>query len=93
MFERFTTDDGAGVFWSIVHGLESIPRYEGDVIKLVRRASSEFPVLMLGRMLNSGVQEVGSIRLTPLLQEVIQRHDATPEARRAAQIFVEKHGT
>lgn len=93
VFERFPTDDGAGVFWSIVHGLESIPGYEGEVIKLVRRAPSEFPVLMLGRLLNAGVKEVGNTRLVPLLQEVTERQDVTPRARRVAQMFLEKHGT
>ena len=28
VFERHPTEDGAGVFWSIVPGLESLPGYE-----------------------------------------------------------------
>jgi hypothetical protein len=92
VFERFPADDGAGVFWGIVHGLESLPGYEGEVIKSVCRAPSEFSVLMIGRLLNAGVEEVGDVRLVPLLREVAGRQDAAPEARRVAQEFLGKHG-
>jgi hypothetical protein len=92
VFERFPEEDGAGVFWSIVHGLESLPGYEGEVIKSVRRAPCAFSVLMVGRLLNAHVEEVGNVRLVPLLREVAGRQDATPEARRRAQRFLEKHG-
>jgi hypothetical protein len=92
VLERFPADDGAGVFRGIVHGRESRPGYEGEVIKSVRRARCEFSALMVGRLLNAGVEEAGDVRLVPVLREVTGRRDATPEARRIAQDFREKHG-
>jgi hypothetical protein len=38
VFERHPTDDGAGVFWAIVHGLEATPGYESALVESVRRA-------------------------------------------------------
>ena len=38
VLERHPTEDGAGVLWSIVHGLESLPDYEAALVESVRRA-------------------------------------------------------
>src|SRR3982751_1639786 len=69
VFERYPADDGAGVFWSIVHGLESLPGYETAVVESVRRAPVEFTLLMINRMLNAGVREAGGVQLTSLIRE------------------------
>lgn len=51
VFERFPTKDGFGVFWSIVHGLESLAgRYEPKLVASVRRAPSGFSVMMVNRL-------------------------------------------
>ena len=41
VFERFPDEDGAGVFWSIVHGLEALPLDYGPALRasLARRTS------------------------------------------------------
>ena len=59
VFERYPDEDGAGVFWSIVHGLEALPGYEPFLVESYsKRAPSEFGVIMLGRILNSGQREI-----------------------------------
>jgi hypothetical protein len=51
IFERFPEDDGAGVFWSIVHGIESTDLdYEELLRESLARQPSEFCQLMLLRL-------------------------------------------
>lgn len=54
VFERFPDDDGAGVFWSIVHGIESLPYdYAALLAESYRRRPSEMAQIMLARLAKS----------------------------------------
>lgn len=57
VFERFRDDDGGGVLWSIVHGIESLPY---DYTVLLReshdRVPSEMARIMLIRLANTAVK-------------------------------------
>jgi hypothetical protein len=48
VFERFPTEDGAGVLWGIVHGLEALPY---DYCTPLRVSQERTPSLMAGVML------------------------------------------
>ena len=50
VFDRFPEEDGAGVFWSIVHGLESLPDYEPALRASAAAAPAEFKQIMLDRI-------------------------------------------
>lgn len=51
VFERFPDDDGAGVLWSIVHGVESLDYdYEEALRESLERRSSLMGTIMLGRL-------------------------------------------
>lgn len=50
VFERFPDDDGAGVLWSIVHGLESMEGYESELHASAARAPSIMGKIMLKRL-------------------------------------------
>ncbi|HVK52487.1 MAG TPA: hypothetical protein VM469_12220 [Pseudoxanthomonas sp.] len=51
VFERFPDDDGAGVLWSIVHGVESLAHdYEPLLVASNRRAPSHMAAVMLARL-------------------------------------------
>ncbi|HEX9939192.1 MAG TPA: hypothetical protein VGB15_18765 [Longimicrobium sp.] len=51
VFERFPDDDGAGVLWSIVHGVESLGcDYETALRESLERRSSLMGRIMLGRL-------------------------------------------
>jgi hypothetical protein len=55
VFERFPKDDGAGVLWSIVHGVESLPiPYRSALLASYARAPSEMGRIMLDRLARSG---------------------------------------
>ena len=81
VFERFPEEDGTGVFWSIVHGLETLSGYEPFLVASVQRVPSDFAVIMLGRILNSGQREIGDIFI-PALLGVVQ---ASPQASAAVK--------
>ena len=51
VFEKFPDDDGAGVFWSIVHGVESLNfDYENELKKSLERNPSFMGKVMLQRL-------------------------------------------
>jgi hypothetical protein len=51
VFERFPQDDGAGVLWSIVHGVERhSTEYEAPLRESMRRVQSEMGEVMLQRL-------------------------------------------
>lgn len=91
VFEKYPTEDGAGVFWAIVHGLESLPGYEPKLVESLRRVSSDFALVMVNRLLNAGCVEVGGIALLSVLDQVAQDQRTTPEIRRAAQEIRDDH--
>ena len=49
VFDRFPDEDGAGVFWSIVHGLESLPDYEPLLRASAEARPTHFKRIMLER--------------------------------------------
>jgi len=54
VFERFPHEDGAGVLWSIVHGVESLPLdYESVLRESLARQPSLMAEVMLGRLENA----------------------------------------
>ncbi len=91
LFERFPTEDGAEIFWSIVHGLEAVPGYESFLADSVRRVPSEFGVLMLGRLLNSGQREIAGTPISALLTSVQSSPNASSSAKRHAHNFQTRH--
>src|SRR5688572_3818091 len=71
VLERFPEEaDGCGVLWSVVHGVESLPGFELDLVESVRRQPTGLGVTMIGRLLNSGVSQVGDVSLIGLLREI-----------------------
>jgi hypothetical protein len=90
VFERFSDDDGAGVFWSIVHGLEALPGYEAQLLSSVGRVPSDMGVTMVGRLLNAGYNDIDGVPIRHILEEVITRTDAGADAKETARSFLER---
>jgi hypothetical protein len=89
VFERFPDQDGFGIFWSILHGLESIPGYEPALVESVQRQPSEFAVRMVNRILNGGQKRIGGIDLLNLLGEAASNASASQSVRDEAKKLVE----
>jgi hypothetical protein len=57
VFERFPEDDGAGVLWSIVHGVESLDiDYDPTLRESLQRRSSLMGTIMLERLLRTSAR-------------------------------------
>ena len=67
LFERFPDNDGEGVFWSALHGMEAVGGYEEKLLAYYRRYPTEMTRAMLQRMLNSGVKQLGCMDIEKLL--------------------------
>lgn len=83
VFERYPEEDGYGVMWSLVHGLEKLPNYEPALLLSLARQPSELGIAMVGRMLNSGVTEIGGVSLLQTLQDIASTA-TSPHIREAA---------
>jgi hypothetical protein len=85
VLERFPEEDGAGVLWSIVHGLESLSDYEDKLVESIWRQPSHIGLVMISRIVNTGVDVVGSKPITAILEHVLQHEKVTPDLRKQAE--------
>ncbi len=70
VFERYPEEDGYGVMWTIVHGLESLPNYQPELLRSLARQPSELGITMIGRILNAGTTEIGGVSLLQTLHDL-----------------------
>jgi hypothetical protein len=89
IFERFPDKDCYGVFWSILHGLESLPGYEVRLVESIRRQPSEFSLLMINRILNGGQTRAGEVDLMGLLEEIAADPKYSTSVREEAREYIE----
>jgi len=73
-----------------VHGLEALPGYESHVLASVGRVCSDMGVIMLGRLLNAGCNDINGVPIRDILQEVIARSEAGANAKDTARSFLER---
>jgi hypothetical protein len=69
LFERFPDDDGAGVFWSALHGMEAVGGYEDFLLQYFRRYPSLMTRAMLRRLVNSGQSHIGRVAISSLIDD------------------------
>ena len=70
VFERHPgASSGSGVLMTVLHTLESLSGYEFHLIESLRRRPSVFAVMMVNRLLNSGITDVGADSLIKLLED------------------------
>jgi hypothetical protein len=67
LFERFPYEDGAGVFWSAVHGMEARGGYEKKLLSYFRRWPGTMTTAMLRRIYNSGQELIESFPIERLI--------------------------
>ena len=91
IFERFPEIDGYGVFWGIVHALEACNGYESSLLASISRKPCEFNVLMINRLLNTGVAVIDGQSLIEVLQKVPSNPAATATAGVDAHRYLQKH--
>lgn len=71
VLERFPEEDGAGVLWSIVHGLEQIEGYEEQLLASLYRQPSQLSVIMVHRIENMGQTEIQGKEIKTIYTELL----------------------
>jgi hypothetical protein len=89
IFERFPDSDGYGLFWGILHFIESRQGYESLLIESVLHKPSQFNLLMINRLINGGLFQIGNYQLLTLLELAINHPDATENSKKDAKNFIE----
>jgi hypothetical protein len=85
LFERYPVDeDGGGVFWSALHGLEALPGYETHLLLSVEKSPSEFGVMMLGRILNANADTINGTSIVSVLNRVSESDSVPARVRELA---------
>jgi hypothetical protein len=91
VFSKYPEEDGSGVFWSIVHGLESLNGYEPSLLKATIETPSLFGVIMLGRLLNAGEIEIEGRSISNALKSISNSPDVSLAVQNQASKFLERH--
>ena len=89
LLERFPDKDGFGIFWSVLHGLESLPGYETELLESVQRKPSQFSVRMINRIINTGQKHICDNDLLNVLQLVVDNPTALHSVQTEATQFIE----
>lgn len=89
VFEKFPDEDGAGVFWSIIHGVENFDAYEGQLIDSLNRQPSEMGLIMLRRIKNTGAKTVNGIEINKIVTDLLSNERTTPTLRQEIISFLE----
>src|SRR5436853_1628279 len=90
LYERFPTGTAFGLFWTVLSGLEKISGYEQHLVESLKRQPSEFSLLMVNRLLNSGITKVGDTNLLSLLERVASDENQHTEIREDAKGYLKR---
>lgn len=90
VFSKYPEEDGAGIFWSIVHGIESLNGYEPSLLKATIESPSLFGVIMLGRLLNAGEKEIEGKSISNALKGISNSSDVPMAIQNQASKFLER---
>jgi hypothetical protein len=82
VFERFPEEDGCGVFWTILHAIEFIDNYNSLLLDSLERQPSEFGIILLKRLLNSGVKHINKIE-TDIFYKELSNHPKMTDSLRS----------
>ena len=85
LFERYPEEDGAGVFWSGIHGLEAAGGYEDRLKSSLFNAPSSSAVALAIRIVNAGDSS-----FLPLISDVASSEVVPASVRSLAQKFLKK---
>lgn len=84
VFEKYPEEDGAGVFFTIIHTLEHFGGYEAALASSVLRSPNQWNLLMLNRMLNAEIDVAGDYAIFELLMSVHKNESVPLELRELA---------
>ena len=78
VFEKNPTDDGAGVFWTILHGLETL-EYEQKLYNSLMDKPSHMTITMLKRIENTDADTIAGKSISELKSFIKNNPKIEPE--------------
>ena len=58
LLERFPEDESAGVLMGVLHGIESYPSYESELLDSLQRQPTDITFYLVRRIANTGQQTI-----------------------------------
>ncbi|UOQ79226.1 hypothetical protein MUN84_22580 (plasmid) [Hymenobacter sp. 5516J-16] len=77
LLERFPKDESNGVLMGVLHGIETYPSYEQELVESLQRQPTDITLFLVRRIANTGQQAIAGQPIK-LLYEQIGRHPNTP---------------
>ena len=78
LFEKYPTEDGAGVFWTILHGIETL-NYEKELYESLIRKPTHITIIMLKRIENSNSELIAGKSISELKKFIKNNPKTEPE--------------
>lgn len=78
IFEKYPTEDGAGVFWTILHGLETL-KYEQKLYDSLLNNPSLMAITMLKRIENTDIDTIAGKSISVLKNSIRNNPDTESE--------------
>ncbi|MDR2284182.1 MAG: hypothetical protein LBE37_13280 [Sphingobacterium sp.] len=91
IFERLDEGHYDEVLWSIIHSVEALKEYEGDLIDSVNRCPNEYNLLMINRILNSGEQSYKSTDYLSLLKKLNTDDNLSYFLKEEVEGYIDRH--
>ena len=90
IYEKYPDEDN-DVLWGMLHGIEGIQGYELKIIESIKRKPSFFGVLMINRILNTGITSIQNINLINILNIAVNSPTATEYVKVQVRRFLQRH--
>lgn len=86
--ERFPEDESGSVLMGLLHGIETFPEYETELLDSLRRQPTEITLLLMRRIANTGQKTIAQHPVASLYRTV-HVHPTTPlSVKEMAQDFI-----
>ena len=88
--ERFPEDDSGGVLMGLLHGIETFPAYETELMDSLHRQPTEMTLLLVRRIANTGQQTIAQHPVASVYRAVHAHPTAPLDVKQMAQDFLAK---
>ena len=88
--ERFPEDDNRGVLMGLMHGIETFPEYETELLDSLHRQPTEITLLLVRRIANTGQKTIAQQPVASVYRAVHAHPTAPLDVKQMAQDFLAK---
>lgn len=92
LLERYPEEDGNGVFWSILHGIEQINEYEQNLLVSLNRQPTLMTVIMVHRIARTGQIKILGKEIKAIYMELMTNPQTLPSLREIISRYLNEAG-